>query len=107
IMIVPNFVPANEIDAAPLLDDARVSAHDEVVLFVGRLAPEKNLAAMIAAMESVCRERPRARLVLCGEGKLRDELTAQVRAAGLQDRVLFAGFVPNVASWLKRSSVMV
>jgi glycosyltransferase involved in cell wall biosynthesis len=107
VEIVPNFVPVSEIDAAPPLDDARVAAEDELLLHVGRLAPEKNLSTLIAAMEIVCRERPRARLALCGEGPLRDTLAAQVRAAGLEERVVFAGFVQNVASWLKRSSATV
>jgi glycosyltransferase involved in cell wall biosynthesis len=105
IEIVPNFVPTSEIDGAPPLDDARVAAEDELVLYVGRLSSEKNLPTLIAAMEILSRERPGARLVLCGEGPLRDPLMAQVHAAGLQERVVFAGFVPNVASWLKRSSV--
>jgi glycosyltransferase involved in cell wall biosynthesis len=107
IEIVPNFVPTSELDAAPPLDDARVAADDELLVHVGRLSPEKNLSTLIAAMEIVCRERPRARLALCGEGPLRDTLAAQVRAAGLQERVVFAGFVQNVASWLKRSSATV
>lgn len=107
IEIVPNFVPSDEIEAAPPLDDARVAAGDELVVHVGRLSPEKNLSTLIAAMEIVCRERPRARLVLCGDGPLRDALIAQADAAGLRERVVFAGFVPNVASWLKRAAVLV
>jgi glycosyltransferase involved in cell wall biosynthesis len=107
IEVVPNFVPASEIDTAPPLDDARIAADDELVVHVGRLSPEKNLSTLIAAMEVVCRERPRARLALCGEGPLRDVLADQVHAAGLQERVVFTGFVPNVASWLKRSSAVV
>jgi len=38
---------------------------------------------------------------------MRAELSAQVQATGLADRVLFTGFVPNVASWLKRASAAV
>ena len=34
-------------------------------------------------------------------------LTAQARAAGLEERIVFAGFVPDIASWLKRSRAVV
>jgi glycosyltransferase involved in cell wall biosynthesis len=35
------------------------------------------------------------RLVICGTGPLREALDAQVREAGLADRVTFTGLVPN------------
>jgi glycosyltransferase involved in cell wall biosynthesis len=107
IEIVPNFVPRQEIESAELLRDSRVAESDELVLYVGRLSPEKNLMTLIDAMQQVCRERPFAKLAICGEGPLLADLTARARAAGLEERIVFAGFVSNVASWLKRSSAMV
>lgn len=107
IEVVPNYVVPDEIDSAGALDDPRIGAGDELVLHVGRLSPDKNLPALIAAMAHVCRRRPSARLALCGEGPLRGTLEEQVRAAGLQEHVVFAGFVQNVASWLKRAAAVV
>ena len=43
-------------------------ASDPVVLYVGRLAPEKNLPALVAAFEAMRARAPRARLVLVGDG---------------------------------------
>jgi len=105
--VVPNFVPQLDVDAVPPLDDGRVSAGDELILFVGRLSPEKNLETLIAAMDLVLRRRPRAKLALCGDGVLRKSLEDAVRAAGLEERVVFAGFVADVAPWLKRAAVAV
>jgi glycosyltransferase involved in cell wall biosynthesis len=106
IVVIPNFVPVREIESAPPLDDPRIAEGDELVLYVGRLAPEKNLPRLIEAMAIVCRGRPRARLALCGDGILREALAAQVRAAALEERVVFTGFVPNVPSWLKRANAL-
>ena len=41
---------------------------DPVVIHVGRLAPEKNLALFVRAALAVCQLRPRARVVLVGDG---------------------------------------
>ncbi len=50
---------------------------DPVLLHVGRLAPEKNLNALLAAFAEARRRAPRARLVLVGDGPYRRELQAR------------------------------
>lgn len=45
-----------------------------VVLCVGRLAPEKNLDALVSAFNQVLQHRPDARLVLVGDGPSRDSI---------------------------------
>jgi len=49
-----------------------------VVLYVGRLAPEKNLATLVAAFAAVRATAPHARLVLVGDGPSREQLAAQL-----------------------------
>lgn len=107
IEIVPNFVPLAEIEGAAPLQDERVSADDELVVHVGRLSPEKNLRSLVDALQHVLRARPRAKFAFCGDGPMLAGLTAQVDAAGLGERVIFTGFVPNVTSWLKRANAVV
>jgi glycosyltransferase involved in cell wall biosynthesis len=51
-----------------LRESWRAGPADPVVLYVGRLAPEKNLPALIAAFESMRACEPRARFVLVGDG---------------------------------------
>lgn len=51
-----------------------VGAHTTVALYVGRLAPEKNLGAMLAAVEAMRADEPRLRLVLVGDGPERERL---------------------------------
>jgi glycosyltransferase involved in cell wall biosynthesis len=50
---------------------------DPVLLYVGRIAAEKNLPALMAAYQEARRLAPRARLVFVGEGPLRRELQAR------------------------------
>jgi glycosyltransferase involved in cell wall biosynthesis len=66
----------------------------EVILYVGRFAPLKNVALLIDAFALVRRTRPRARLLLVGEGALEARLRAQVVRLGIGADVTFAGAHP-------------
>jgi glycosyltransferase involved in cell wall biosynthesis len=107
ISVIPNFVPIAAIDAAAPIDDPRIAADDEVILSVGRMSREKNLATVVEALRLLVRERPRMKMIFCGEGPLMETVVTAVRDAGLSDRVIFAGFVSDVAPWLKRSSAFI
>jgi len=48
--------------------------NDLVVLYVGRLAPEKNLPLVLSAFNKMRLKRPEAKLVLVGDGPERDEM---------------------------------
>ena len=50
---------------------------DPVLLYVGRLAPEKNLPCLVAAYEEAKSRAPRAKLVLVGDGPERRNLQAR------------------------------
>lgn len=50
---------------------------DPVVVYVGRLAPEKNLPLLLMAFDAMTEVEPRARLVLVGDGPARAELEAR------------------------------
>lgn len=65
-----------------------------LLLYVGRLAPEKNLAWLIAQMPSVPSDTG---LVLVGDGSERARLERQVAAVGLGSRIRFAGRFEGVA----------
>jgi len=67
---------------------------DFVVAKLARLFELKGHEYVIAAARELCAERPELRLLFIGDGVLRGELEARARAAGLADRLKFAGLVP-------------
>jgi len=69
------FSPARRDDALRARWGAQ--PHDPVLLYVGRIAAEKNLATLVAAFEEARRRAPGAKLVLVGEGPMRPELAAR------------------------------
>lgn len=75
-----------------------------IVLYVGRLAPEKGLHWLVEAFASFCRQSPKALLVLCGDGPQRVPLTAQANLLGVPpEQILFAGSRPvaEIANWCR------
>ena len=78
-------------------------AKDEppLLLSVGRLIAQKDPLMMIEALANLS-ERP-WRLVILGEGPLRRDCEEKVKAAGLADRVEFAGFVADPSAWFRRA----
>jgi glycosyltransferase involved in cell wall biosynthesis len=67
------------------------SATDFVILFVGRLAPEKNLFELLRAIVELSKKGISARLLIVGQGPLREELGDFIRRH--QIAAVFAGQV--------------
>jgi glycosyltransferase involved in cell wall biosynthesis len=82
---------------------------DRLVLYVGRLAPEKDVATLLEATRVLLDARPSTRVAIVGDGPLEHSLRARVAALGLGDGVLFAGAVPHdvVPSWFAAADVVV
>ena len=80
---------------------------EQVILFVGRLAPEKRLNSLLDAFEQVAASNGNARLVVVGAGPLRQLLEEQAGAGRYAGRVLFTGAQPveQVRKWMQGSDV--
>jgi glycosyltransferase involved in cell wall biosynthesis len=65
--------------------------------YVGRLAPEKNVAELVEALALVRRLRPEldAQLLLVGDGAQRAGLLRRAAELGVGERVVSTGFVPE------------
>jgi len=64
-----------------------------VLLYVGRLAPEKNLDLLLRAFAQIASRTTDTYLILAGSGKSRSRLEARARVLGVHRRVRFAGFL--------------
>jgi len=72
-------------------------AERPVIVAVGRLAPVKRTALVVAAMERVHERVPHAELVIVGDGPLRGELEAQARAGSAAGSIRFTGHLGREA----------
>lgn len=92
--IIPNGIDVKAFDSdriTPIQEfvDGRVN-----VLFVGRLEKRKGLRHLLQAWSALVRQYPSTRLIVVGEGELREESERYVLESGLTN-VVFTGFVPN------------
>jgi glycosyltransferase involved in cell wall biosynthesis len=103
-------VPAQRVWVIPLLynlqrferaDGATMRArymdatYHEMVLFVGRLAPEKDIPTLLRAVPLLADRRPGARVVIVGQGQEDARLRQMATEMGLGERVVFAGAVSS------------
>jgi glycosyltransferase involved in cell wall biosynthesis len=72
-----------------------VGPDDLLVGAVANYREVKRLDVLVDAFAAAGRERPRLRLILIGEGPIRPQLEAQVRALGVEDRVRLHGSEPD------------
>jgi len=60
---------------------------------IGRLAPLKGHADLFRAFQALLPELPQARVLLVGDGSLRNELEGQATKLGIRDKIVFVGLV--------------
>jgi glycosyltransferase involved in cell wall biosynthesis len=112
IKVIPN-----GIDLAPFQKPAYTVTRAEaglpeaaiVLMYVGRLSPEKNLAFLLRAFFGVAAAQPDVVLALVGDGPELDNLRDQAERSGLGAQVRFLGKVEyaQIPAYLKLADVFV
>lgn len=114
VTVVPNFVEESAFEAptAGVIEGWRraygVAADDEVVGIIANLHAIKDHPTLLRAFARVVSERPRARLVIAGDGADRGALEQLAESLGIGNRVSFTGRVAQRPSmhWLFDVSVL-
>ena len=70
-------------------------ANQKILLYVGRLAKEKNLSGLLEMAVLALRQDASTRLWLVGDGPYRSECISMARELGIGDKVKFVGSVPR------------
>lgn len=84
-------VPATDLE---LPATARSYDGELTVVSVGRLEAEKNPLLLADVLALLRAHEPRWRLVVCGEGPMRDELQSRLARLGLSEHAELRGYVP-------------
>lgn len=96
VHVLPTGLPADRLRAG---DGARFRAGHGIeggrplLLFVGRVAHEKNIDFLLRMHARLLRMRPDALLMIAGEGPARDALARQAAQLGSADGVRFIGYL--------------
>lgn len=74
---------------------------------IGRLTPQKNQIYLLKIFKRFVESHPSAKLLILGEGELRQSLTEEIQKMGLADSVMMPGAVNNVTEYLSAMDVFV
>jgi glycosyltransferase involved in cell wall biosynthesis len=80
----------------------RFGAGDDELLLghIGRFSKQKNHALLLDSFASLVKQRPKSRLLLCGDGPLRPEMERKAKELGIGDKVSFIGLRKDVPELL-------
>lgn len=67
---------------------------DFILLFVGRLAAEKNVTFLLDNQANLVKKNPNCKLLIIGDGPDMDSFKEQVKKLKIEDNVIFTGKVP-------------
>jgi 1,2-diacylglycerol 3-alpha-glucosyltransferase len=112
VKVVPNGV-----DLKPFIGKQQVvdrekygfEQDDVILLYVGRLGPEKNLPFLLRSFAGTAKAYEKVRLMFVGDGPERDNLQDRVKTMGIQKKVVFTGMVPyeNLPGYLQMADAFV
>jgi len=108
IHIIPNPVISDELfsKSSEPVTHPFFDTNEPVLLYVGRLSPEKDLSTLLRAF-ALLQEKTLTRLLLVGDGPERENLERIVADQKLQDRVSFLGHQANPYPYFTKSDVFV
>ena len=81
--------------------------NDFVLLNVGRFAPQKNQLRLIEVFKKVVEKENNAKLLIIGEGDLKDEITKKIEDLNLKDKIILLGARDDVNKFMQASDVFI
>ncbi|MDO6443882.1 MULTISPECIES: glycosyltransferase [unclassified Marinobacter] len=103
LRVITNPCPIKEIQALAELSDPDIP-EEPYILNVGRLVPQKGHDLLLRAYALA---QPRQKLVIVGDGALRESLEQTARELGISANVIFAGKRRNPYNWMRHADLFV
>lgn len=96
-MVLPIYVDMKHFEEQrPTFDiHDRYPQFKTIILTLSRLEPEKNLMLAIDALKVICEKHPATGLVIVGSGSQKEALAARAKGLGLENNVVFFGWIEN------------
>jgi glycosyltransferase involved in cell wall biosynthesis len=109
LVVIPNGIDLEKYPAPRPADLTAlgIPAGRRVVVFVGRLEPQKGVQWLIETVPAWLEKLPDCDLLLVGKGPLRESLAAQCRSKGIAGRVHFSGWRADVPEILAAADLLV
>lgn len=107
VLILPNAIDLakyehiSEIEIKKLKTKYNINENQIVIGHVGRFEPVKNHQFLIQIFSEFCKNHPNSKLILIGDGLLRNDMELLVNKLNLNNDVVFLGIRNDVEVWMK------
>jgi len=99
ITVIPNGVDIFNFDLNVNREDVKrrygVRPDERIILFVGRLVPQKGVDTLIRAVPHIIRQHRDVRILISGDGWSKGYLEELARSTGFREYIKFLGFIPD------------
>ncbi len=107
IKIIYNGIHLEDIDTSEF-EKIYSRKEDEIIIGnAGRIEKQKGQRHLIELASVLKARRVKFKILIAGEGKLKHELITLVKAQGLEDEIIFIGFVSNIKSFMESIDIFV
>jgi glycosyltransferase involved in cell wall biosynthesis len=96
-----------EVDPAAVRAEFGFPSGSPLLIFIGRLAPQKAVDDLLSALDLLQHTEPGLRTLIVGDGPLREQLQTKAHAFTLDETVRFLGHRDDVPRLLAASDVLV
>ncbi|MBU1177815.1 glycosyltransferase [Patescibacteria group bacterium] len=96
VSVLPTGIDLAEFSAADgqrFRKKQKIASDQKILLFVGRLGIEKNVDFLVEVVAKLRAQQEKVILVIVGDGKDRKDLEKKAKGLGLEDDVIFTGFL--------------
>ena len=117
IEIIPTGIDIGQFKPAPddkekiasIRAELGIGPNERVILYVGRIAKEKNIEAIVRQMPGYFSRHKNEKLLIVGDGPFRPDIEALADNLGISGKVIFAGGRPweEIALFYKMGSVFI
>lgn len=111
VVAIPNGIPFGRViptrSWAEMRKDLGLSNNEFVILSIGRLAPQKGLEFLIRAIPFLDKKLNNYKVLIVGDGPLRDYLKDLSKKLDVEDKIIFLGFKADIGDILNISDVVV
>ncbi len=97
----------NAINSEFLKEKTESTMRDKVIVTVGSLQEKKNHKLLIEAFSTLTNKYPDYKLVIYGDGELRESLVGLIRELNIENKVELPGFVDNINARISKASLFV
>lgn len=104
LKILNNFINFSLIEK---LSQEPIDINGDFIVNVGRLEEQKNQKALIRVFYKVNEVFPNLKLVIVGDGSLKEELINLSKSLNLEDKIIFTGYQNNPWKYIRRSKAFV